>query len=326
MHQLKQTVQNNFLLRKLFLLALLTTTLYSQAHIFVYHRFADSKHASTNTSLNVLEKQFKYFKDNGYEIISLNRLSQALEKKEQIKDKWVVLTIDDSYKSFYDNGLALFKKYHYPFTLFVYVEATQEHYGDFMSWQQIKESAKYGEIALHSYSHPHLVSKSLDDVSKDTQKAYDIFHKKLGFEPQYYAYPYGEYTPEIKEKLQAFNFKLIFNQNAGAIDKESDRFDLDRIALTGDVNLKVKLRIKTLHVEWLEPKRYPNDAKLNTIRAKIAPTFKSAEYYVSGHGWKRAKLNQGELLIHPNLELTQKRTRIFIKYQNRQSSIILVKE
>jgi len=326
MKKQKQLTQNNFFARKLFLLALLVSTLYSDAHIFVYHRFGDSKHASTNTSIDVLKKQFDYFKNNNYKIITLEKLSNALHLKKEIPDNWVVLCIDDSYKSFYENGLEVFKAYSYPFSLFVYVKATQKHYGDFMSWEQIKEASNYGEIALHSYAHEHMVSKSLLHVKKDTKKSYDIFTKEMGYSPKYYAYPYGEYTLRIKEALKEFNFDLIFNQNAGAVDKESDRLDLDRIALTGDVNLKTKFRIKTLHVKWIEPTLYPKNGKLNTIRAKIPPKLKSVEYYVSGHGWQKAAVHNGELLIHPNVNLKFTRTRIFIKSHNRQSSIILVKE
>ena len=325
-HRLKLIPQNNFLFRKLFLLTILLSNLYSDAHVFVYHRFGDNKHASTNTSLEVLTKQFEFFKKNHYKVVSLSLLHTYLLEKKDIPDNWVILTIDDSYKSFYTNALTLFKKYHYPFTLFVYVQATQEHYGDFMSWKQIKKSANYGEIALHSYAHKHLVSIGVNKTKNDTQKAYDIFTKNMGFTPKYYAYPYGEYTPLIKETLKKFNFNLIFNQNSGAIDKESDRFDLDRIALTGEVNLKSKLRIKTLHVTWLKPTKYPKNGKLNIIHAKIPPNLKSVEYYVSGNAWKKVSVSNTELIIHPNITLKYKRTRIFIKYQNRQNSIILVKE
>jgi len=158
-------------MKKALLLALLSLTLWADAHLFVYHRFGDAKHASTNVSLDVLKKQFDYFKNNNYEVIPLSKLNQALKDKQDIPDNWVVFCIDDSYKSFYENGLSLFKEYNYPFTLFVYIEATDKGYGDFMTWEQIKDTQNYGEIGLHSYAHKHMVSLSAVEMRKDTDKA-----------------------------------------------------------------------------------------------------------------------------------------------------------
>ncbi len=312
-------------MRTLFLTALMCLSLWGDAHIFVYHRFGDDKHASTNTSLKVLKKHFEYFKTHGYEVVSLEKLNSALKNGQNIPDNWVLLNIDDSYKSFYENGLALFKEYNYPFSLFVYVEATQKGYGDFMSWDQIRDAAKYGEIALHSYGHKHMVGLSYKDILKDTKKSYDIFVSKMGFEPKYYAYPYGEYDDMTKKAIKSFGFNLIMNQNAGAVNKLSNPYDLDRIALTGDVNLKRKLSIKALNAKWIEPKKYPKDGNLKRIHAKITSTIHQAQYYISGYGWKRIKVNNGDIDIVINRKLKFSRNRLFLKSGNYQSSTILVK-
>lgn len=312
-------------MRKLFLLALLATSLFADAHIFVYHRFGDAKHASTNTSLELLKSQFEYFKQNNYKVIPLATLTKAINEKQKIDDKWVVLTIDDSYKSFYNNGLALFKEYGYPFTLFVYVEATQRHFGDFMSWEQIREASKYGEIGLHSYAHRHMVSMTPQEVYADTKKAYEIFEKEMGFKPKSYVYPYGEFTPDMKKEMQKFGFDTICNQNAGAITSQSDVHNLDRTALTGESVLKSKLRIKSLQVEWIEPKIYPTNGILKNIHATIPAEIKNVDYYVSSYEWKHAKVVNGDVNITFNKPLKRDRSRLFLKYRNKQSAIVLVK-
>jgi peptidoglycan/xylan/chitin deacetylase (PgdA/CDA1 family) len=316
-------------MRKLFLLALLllffSSEIWANAHVFVYHRFGDTTHASTNTTLKQLRSQFEYFKNNNYKVISMSQLQDALYHDKKIDPKWILLTIDDSYKSFYENGLALFKEYGYPFTLFVYVEATDKNYGDFMSWDQIRDTQKYGEIALHSYAHKHMVSLSLEDVQKDTSLAYQRFSKEMGFKPLYYVYPYGEYTPEIQKIIKNFNFKIICNQNSGAIDKDSNPFDLDRIALTGSSVLKYKLRIKTLPTHWITPTVYPPNGKLQRVHATIPPIIKKAQFYISGSQWQNVKVNKGEVIVDINTSLTKKRTRLFLKYGNQQSARILVR-
>jgi peptidoglycan/xylan/chitin deacetylase (PgdA/CDA1 family) len=312
-------------MRKLLLLTLLPLYLWADAHLFVFHRFGDARHLSTNTSVKTLRAEFEYLKKNNYEVISLKRLHEAFQKGEAISDKWVVLTLDDNFKSFYENGLPLFKEYHYPFTLFVYVQGTVGNYGDFMSWEQIKESAKYGEIGFHSYGHPHLVSLSDSEIAADTKKGLGIIEEKLGYKPKYYAYPYGEYDARVRRELEKFDFDLIINQNAGAVDRRSDPHDLDRTALTGENTLKAKLRTRTLPTEWIFPKAWPKDGKISTLKAKLPEDVKKLEYYISGYKWEPAFLKEGKLAITVDKQLKMHRTRIFLRSGDRQSSIILVK-
>ena len=308
------------------LLALFSLTLWADAHLFVYHRFGDAKHASTNTSLHVLEKQFKYFKEHNYKVIPLKQLNQALQQGKKIPDNWVVFCIDDSYKSFYTNGLSLFKKYNYPFTLFVYIEATEKGYGDFMTWKQIREASMFGEIGLHSYAHKHMVSMSPEAIKKDTSKALKSFEYNMGFKPKYYAYPYGEFDESVEKSIASFGFDLILNQNVGAVSDKSPLHSLDRIALTGDVKLKTKLRIKYLDATWFSPKSYPKNAKLNKIHVTMSPSIKKAELYVSGGGWEHIKVKEGVFKNTKTYLLKLRRTRVIIKSGNAYTSKIIVKK
>ncbi|WP_419782633.1 polysaccharide deacetylase family protein [Malaciobacter marinus] len=284
----------------------------ANAHVFVYHRFGDSKHASTNTTLKELEKEFTYFKDNGYEVVKLSQIIEKVKNKEEIPDNWVALTIDDSYKSFYKNGLPIFKKYNYPFSLYVYVEATQKGYGDFMTWDELKDASKYGEIGLHSYSHPHLTKISKQKVFNDTKKSFEVFEEKLGFKPKSYAYPYGEYNEQIKNTLKEFKFDYILNQSIGTINKNSDVYDINRIALVGKVNLEQKLRYKTLEAQWLEPLKYPKDGVLKRVHARVDSKIKTIKLYITGFGWQDVKVNNGIIDVKLDLKLKNPRTRVIL--------------
>ncbi|WP_404319267.1 polysaccharide deacetylase family protein [Malaciobacter canalis] len=284
----------------------------ANAHVFVYHRFGDSKHASTNTTLKELEKEFTYFKDNGYEVVKLSQIIEKVKNKEEVPSNWIALTIDDSYKSFYENGLPIFKKYNYPFSLYVYVEATKKGYGDFMTWSELKDASKYGEIGLHSYSHPHLTKISKQEVYNDTKKSFEVFEKKLGFKPKSYAYPYGEYNDQIKNILKEFNFDYILNQSIGTVNKNSDIYDINRIALVGKVNLEQKLRYKTLEAQWLKPLEYPKDGVLKRVHAKVDSKIKTIKLYITGFGWQDVKVNDGIIDLKLNLKLKNPRTRIML--------------
>jgi len=74
-------------MRLWFWLSCICLSLWADAHIFVYHRFGDTKHKSTNTSIEVLKKEFEYFKENGYKVITLSKLVKAIKDGKTIPDK-----------------------------------------------------------------------------------------------------------------------------------------------------------------------------------------------------------------------------------------------
>lgn len=311
---------------KYFLLLCLTYFyLNADAHIFVYHRFGDEKHQSTNTTLKELEKEFEYFKNNNYKVVPTSLIVEKIKNKEEVPNNWVSFNIDDSYKSFYKNGLALFKKYNYPFTLFIYVEASEKKYPDFMTWDEIKETSKFGEIGLHSYSHRHLTHLSSEEIYNDTKKSYEIFKEKLGFKPKSYVYPYGEYNDRVKNEIMKFNFDYIANQNNGSVNKNSDIYDLNRVALVGNVNLQEKLKYKTLEAQWIEPKEYPKDGILKKVTIKVDKNIKNAKLYISTYGWQDIKVKNGiiDLKLNKKLNLNRNRVAISTNYYTISNKLLI---
>jgi peptidoglycan/xylan/chitin deacetylase (PgdA/CDA1 family) len=289
---------------------------FADCNIFVYHRFDDFRYPSTNTSVKELAKEFEYLKKHKYKVIGLRDLIKAIRENRKIPKKCAVLTIDDGYKSFYENGLDVFKKYNYPFTLFIPVKAIERKYKDYMSWEEIKECLKYGEVGLHSYSHPHLTWLKNKEIAEDTKIGIKLFMKRLGFKPCYYAYPYGEYDERVKKIIAGFGFDAILNQNIGAASNYSDVFDLDRIALVGKVNFPAKLKYKELKVKWIEPKSYPKDCILKNVKARISNSYKKAYIYVTDYGWKKTEVKDGFIAEKLNYNLKKERVRVIIKVKN----------
>lgn len=309
------------------LLFLSFLSLWADAHIFVYHRFNDSRHPSTNTTNEELRANFEFFKSNGYKVVPLHLLVETIKQKKEVPDNWVVLTIDDNYKSFYENGLPIFKEYGYPFSLFVFVEGTHKRYPDYTSWEDLKEIAKYGAIEFHSYGHKHLQKLSNEEIIKDFDKGMQLIQKHLGIKPRYFSYPYGEYTSRVKKLCEEYGFEAIINQNMGAVSEQSDVFDLDRTALVGKSDLNSVLKYDFLDATWEKPQEYPEDKTIHSISLKTKEkNAKHAKVYVSGYGWENFKLQDGLLEANLNKALKFPRSRIIINVDNKISSKLLIKD
>lgn len=309
------------------LLFLGALTLWADAHIFVYHRFDDSRYPTTNTSNQALIKDFEFFKNHGYKVVALDTLVQTIKQNKEVPDNWVVLTIDDSYKSFYQNGFPIFKQYGYPFSLFVFVEGTHRGFHDFCTWDELKEISKYGSIEFHSYAHKHLTQLSNAEILKDYTKGMELIKKHLGITPKYFSYPYGEYDLRVKKITKKYGFEGIINQNVGAVGQKSDIYDLDRSALVGKTDLQRAFGYSYLDAFWSEPTTYPPNKILKLITVNThEQNAKEAQVYISGYGWEKYPLTNGLLDIKVNKKLKFSRSRIIINVNNKISSKLLIKD
>jgi len=313
-------------MKSILLSFLIAITLWADAHIFVYHRFGDSRYPTTNTTLKELKSEFEYFKNNGYKVVPLSTLIEALKEKKSIPNNWVVLTIDDNFKSFYTNALPIFKEYNYPFSVFVYVEATQKKYPDYLSWEELKEIKKYGSIEFHSYGHKHMTYLSDEEIKEDFEKGLALFEEKLNIRPKVFTYPYGEYSPRVQKIAKSYGFDAIINQNMGAVSDFSDIYDIDRTALVGKSNLKLYLRYKALDAKWKKPIVFPENKILKSLHVETEEKAKKGGVYVTGHGWLEAKLQNGNFVMELNKKLINKRSRIVISVGNKISTKLLIKD
>lgn len=312
----------------LLLLILLSPYLMSDGHIFVYHRFDDTRYPTTNTSTKELRREFNYFKNNNYKVVPLIDIVNKIKLKEKVPNNWVALTIDDGFKTFYTNGLSVFKEFNYPFTLFIAVKYTEKKYRDYVSWKQLKEIKKYGDVEFHTYGHGHYGQMSDEAIKKDMDKGLALMKKHLNYEPRLFVYAYGESDDRVKKVVEQYNFKAVFNQNIGAVHGEcSDEYDLDRSALVGKAPFKLYLKFKELcGVSFQQPTTFPKNKIVKTVEVTLEDkSIKSAEIFISNNGWTRVKVHNGKILWNANKKVKLNRIKIGVKVKNRIKLMVLSK-
>ncbi|HEY9117034.1 MAG TPA: polysaccharide deacetylase family protein [Roseivirga sp.] len=201
----------------------------SSINAFVYHRFGDDRFPSTNIKLEQFEAHLKYLKDNDFEVIIL---SKALERLNQSSyPKTAVLTVDDGYKTFFENALPLLKQYGFSATLFVNTETVGT--SDFMSWDELKSAENAGiEIGNHSHAHPYFLNKGSVSFQEDLATSEAIFKEHLGKIPKVYAFPYGEWNDEMANQLQDKGYLGAVAQNSGVMYAGSSLFHLPRFPMS----------------------------------------------------------------------------------------------
>lgn len=196
----------------------------------MYHRFEENKYPSTNVRLKEFNLQLEIINQNKIEFISIDELRKILIENKSYDSKKVLITVDDAYRSFYDNGWKILKEKKIPFVLFFNTREVNTNNPNYMTWDQVREihNSKIGTIGGHSFSHEFLINKSESEIREDLEKSHKDFLRELSFRPKYFSYPFGEYSSAFKKIVKEFNYELAFGQHSGVIDKSKDLFELPR--------------------------------------------------------------------------------------------------
>jgi len=204
----------------------------AEAVVFMYHRFGEDKYPATNIRLDQLDAQIAYLKDNGFNVLPLPRIVDALLENKPLPPKTVAITIDDAYASVVTEAHPRFKRAKFPYTLFVAAREVDRNVAGIMSWDDVRALRDDGvTIGAHGYAHEHMPAFSSDGVRADLQAMKDAFTRELGGVPALFAYPYGEAGRPDMEMVKAAGFKVAFGQHSGVLYGEADMFYLPRFAL-----------------------------------------------------------------------------------------------
>ena len=239
----------------------------------MYHRFDEKKYPSTNIQMNVFKKQMQIIRNLDYNFYNPGDLKYNFDLPKN--EKKILITIDDAFSSFYEVAWPYLKNNKIPFILFVSTEAVGKE--GYMNWEQIKEIEKNSNsyIGNHSHSHDYLVNFKSEDFISDIDKSNNIFISKLGYNPIFFSYPFGEYSNYIK-KIISQKFQFAFGQHSGVIDINKNKYELPRFPINekyGDLKrFKFLIKLSPLEYKKILPKE-------KFITTKNNPPLVTVEFF-----------------------------------------------
>jgi peptidoglycan/xylan/chitin deacetylase (PgdA/CDA1 family) len=220
----------------------------------MYHRFDEKEYPSTNIQMDIFKKQIKIIKDLKYNFYDPKDLEKNFNTPKI--EKKILITIDDAFSSFYEVAWPYLKKRKIPFILFVSTEFVGR--SGYMTWDQIKEIEKENAVSIgnHSHSHKYLVNLENEDFIRDIDTSSSIFKKRLGYNPIFFSYPFGEYSTLVREYISK-KFMFSFGQHSGVIDINKDRYEIPRFPINekyGDLKrFKFLINLNPLQYKDLYP-------------------------------------------------------------------------
>ena len=223
--------------------------------VLCYHRLEEHPRPKDELAITAqeFEKEMQQIKDAGFSVIPMQDFLAWRRGDKDIPAKCCVITIDDGYVSGYDTAWPILKKFNYPFTMFVYINYINSG-GKSVSWPQLEEMRDAGvDIESHTYYHDNLRNPPSDidattlklvraDIQslgmdgymhKEIVESKQILEKQLGIKVNCLAYPFGNWSPKVRELVKEAGYEAAFTVYGQRISHNSPPSDiLGRYAVT----------------------------------------------------------------------------------------------
>ncbi len=221
------------------------------ATVIMYHRFGESQYPSTNTTLEQFELHLDELTSGDYTVLPLIEITRAILAGEDLPDRSVAITVDDAFLSVYEEAFPRLQERGLPFTVFVATSAIDRGLPSYASWDQLREMQAAGvHFGSQTHTHPHMPNLTLSQARNEIETSNSRFLAELGVQPQLLAYPYGEYSPEIRDLMKDMGFIAAFGQHSGIMGSSDHPYEFPRFALNevyGDLS-RVQTAINALPI------------------------------------------------------------------------------
>ena len=234
--------------------------------VLMYHHFASRDMQSGNgivATVTELEDHLRYFKSQGYQIITLEKLDTLLRRVENdhsksgkglgFQEKYVCITMDDGYYSNYELAYPLFKKYRAPASVFAVTDFVTEQHGlKKFRWKQAQEMDDSGWLKVYSHSADHVPAREGQEeafLSCMQKSELTLAENLKKTRVKAMAYPNGQYTEKSQELLEEDGYVLQFTIEKGVITRETARNAIPRITVESGMTGRDLVRVIELAAE-----------------------------------------------------------------------------
>jgi len=190
--------------------------------VLLYHRLGRPQAASLvkgqYVSPGLFRKHLGSLAAAGYQTISLAEVVAYMHGDPLPVIKPIAITFDDGYQCLYDYALPALQQYRMTVTVFLSADflgktnTWEQAIGDvaepILSRSQISEMMQAGiEFGSHTCGHVHLPQLSPLQAEREIRVSKERLEQALGQPCRFFAYPYGEYTPLIRDVVQAAGYE-----------------------------------------------------------------------------------------------------------------------
>ena len=304
--------------------------------IFIYHKFGEERYPTTNVTLENFARQLSFLRDNGYSVLPLARLADLLDSGAPLPDRAAVITIDDGYLSTYAAAWPLLRRHGYPFTVFLYTEAVERGYRNFLTWEQVAEMAAAGvDFQDHAYGHLRFGTPPVAGMERaaygrwikdDLRRSRELLTRRLGRPPEFLALPYGEYNAEVAAAARSLGYRRVLSQDPGSVSRFSG-YILPREPILGidwSTLAHFRMVLERVDLPYVDAVPAPGLLSSPAVGAFCVRLVEPSWYvpgtlgmYVSELGWRPATLRGRRACAATDTPLRRRANRVAVSARRR---------
>ena len=240
--------------------------------ILMYHSVDDSGMDPTlhpyyeiTTRPGTFRAQMEQLETEGYRVVPLRRLEEALAAPESKDGKSVVLTFDDGYRDFLLNAHPVLKERRFPSSLFIPTALAGSRLGEreYLDWREIRLLSEEGVgIGSHSVRHARLREMDDEGISREVVDSMREIEDKVGVPVDTFSFPYAfpqgdrEFTERFRALLEKAGIRRCLTTIVGRTRSGDDPFFLKRIPVNEhDDPALFRAKLEGAY-DWLRPIQY----------------------------------------------------------------------
>ncbi len=207
------------------------------ASVYAYFRIADDDD-ETSLSPDLFTAQLEEITapENGYTILSLEDIYRRQQARRALPRHTIALTFDQVDANFMSTIAPLLAKKNIAYTIFISPGQIDTRKDGSPSWDDIRKlaSSPLTTIGLSAYDYAHTSLWNEEKLTADMNRAKARYREELQKDARFFAYPYGEYSPEYEALVTRQGFTAAYGQQSGATAAGSDIFRLPRFTMTSE--------------------------------------------------------------------------------------------
>ena len=183
---------------------------------------------------SVFAAQMRYLVNGGYHVVSFAALVDALEGRDTLPTRAVVITFDDGWENQYRHAFPILRRFGLTATFFVFTTPIGKD-GKLMTWQQLRELQAAGmTIGSHTRTHPDLPHYHAALHNEVEMSRADI-EQHLGRAPDFFAYPFGAWDSQSAASARTAGYRAARTYRGGPWNARSDLYHLHAVPVTDDM-------------------------------------------------------------------------------------------
>lgn len=218
--------------------------------ILMYHQLQEQKASISELSVTTKSflRQMQWLKKKGYDSISVEQLSKALNHQFSLPPKPVIITFDDGYQNVWDLAKPVLDRVGFTATVFLVPQAI----GQYNIWDENKSIPIWPcldklrcrqllesgwELGAHGWSHQSLPGLEPEALKQEIAGAKQALEQQFDRPISVFCYPFGAWDQKVKECVIKSGYTTACAISPGTKSVTEDPWALRRIYIKSSDHL-----------------------------------------------------------------------------------------